>query len=102
MSDGEPKSDVGPTEEELATREGERAKLLSEDKMRIDTDNKVVLHVAAQIPSPITCGMGLLLPSLYPDLFLTRKHQGWVQMEGDIDLAEFIEAQDDYLAYYME
>ena len=77
-------------------------KLLSEDKMKIDTDNKVVLHITAEIPVPITCGTGSLLPTQYPDLFLTRQHQGWVQMEGDIDLAEFIKAQDDYLAYYME
>ena len=66
--------------------------LVTGNRMKINMDNKVVLCTLAEILVPGACGTRALLTTQYPNLFLTRKHKGWVQMEGDIDLAKFIEA----------
>ena len=69
----------------------------------IDRKGKVLLAIKQSIPSPPTCGDPTnLFQTEYKNLFLTHRHKGWSPLRTDLDLVEFVEARDDFLARYIE
>ena len=69
----------------------------------IDRQEKVLLSIKWDLPAPSACEEPTtLFQTEYKNLFLTHRHEGWSPLRTDLDLVEFVEAQDDFLARHIE